>query len=88
MEVTGQAVAEAGLDLRSFPDGPIVRAVHDEAVRLRYYARIAEQAAPSDTPEQIAERQRKAFSRAVKAALDAKDLIARSESDKRFLWFP
>ena len=73
MEVTEQAIVDIGLDLRSFPDGPMVHAVHDEAVRLRYYARIAEQAAPEDTPEQIAERQRKAFSRAVKAALDAKE---------------
>ena len=88
MEVVGQAIAEVGCDLRSFPDGPMVRAVHDEAVRLRYYARIAEQAAPDDISEQVADRQRKAFSRAVKGALDAKDLIARSESDKRFLWFP
>jgi len=66
----------------------MVRAVNDEAVRLRYYARIAEQAAPDEPPTALNERQRKAFSRAVKAALDAKDLIARSESDKRFLWFP
>ena len=74
--------------LRSFPDGPLVRAVHDEAVRLRYYARIAEQAAPDELPDQLAERQRKAFSRAVKDALDAKDIIARAENDRRFLWLP
>jgi hypothetical protein len=57
-------------------------------VRFRYYARIAEQAAPDDIPEQIAERQRKGFNRAVKAALDAKDIIARSEDGRRFLWLP
>ena len=88
MDMVEQAIADAGCELRSFPDGPMVRAVHDEAVRLRYYARIAEQATPEDTPEQIAERQRKAFSRAIKAALDAKDLIARSDNDRRFLWLP
>ena len=83
-----QAIDEAGQDLRSFPDGPLVRAVHDEAVRTRYYARIAEQAAPDELPCALAERQRKAFSRSVKAALDAKDIIARTDDDRRFLWLP
>jgi len=83
-----KALSEAGCDLRSFSDGPMVRAVHDEAVRLRYYARIAEEAAPDDTPEEIAERQRKGFNRAIKNALDAKDIVARLDSNKRFLWFP
>jgi hypothetical protein len=65
----------------------MVRAVHDEAVRLRYYARIAERADPLEDADRLAEGQRKAFNRAVQATLDAKDLIARSESDKRLLWF-
>jgi hypothetical protein len=88
MEMIAQAIDAAGQDLRSFPDGPMVRAVHDEAVRTRYYARIAEQAAPDELPCALAERQRKAFSRAVKAALDAKDIIARTDDDRRLLWLP
>jgi putative component of toxin-antitoxin plasmid stabilization module len=88
MEVIAQAIDEAGQDLRSFSDGPMVRAVYDEAVRQRYYARIAEQAAPDELPSALAERQRKAFTRSVKAALDAKHVMARAEDDRRFLWLP
>jgi hypothetical protein len=88
MEMVTQAINEAGCDFRSFLDGPMVRAVHDEAVRSRYYTRIAEQAAPDELPHALADRQRKAFSRAVKAALDAKEIIARAEDDRRFLWLP
>jgi hypothetical protein len=88
MDMVRDAIDEAGQDLRSFPDGPMVRAVHEEAVRLRYYARIAEQAGPDDNPPTLAARQRQAFNRAVKAALDAKDIIARNEDDRRFLWLP
>lgn len=88
MEVISQAIDEAGKDLRSFPDGPMVRAVHDEVVRQRYYARIAEQASPDELPGALAERQRKAFTRSVKAALDAKHVMARAEDDRRLLWLP
>jgi hypothetical protein len=89
MEMVTQALNEDGCDFHSYTaDGPIVTAVHDEAVRLRYYARIAEQADPDEPPSALAERQRKAFGRAVKAALDAKEVIARAEDDKRFLWLP
>ena len=88
MEMVKQAIDEAGQDLRSFPDGPMVRAVPDEAVRLRYYVRIAEQAGPDDDPLTLAARQRQAFNRAVKAALDAKDIIARTDDDRRLLWLP
>jgi hypothetical protein len=88
MEVVEQAIDEAGQDFRSFADGPMVRAAHDEAVRLRYYIRIAEQADPSEDADKLAARQRQAFNRAVKAALDAKDIIARTDDDRRFLWLP
>lgn len=86
MDMITQAIGEAGRDFRSFADGPLVRAVHDEDVRQRYYARIAEQSDPDELPGALAERQRKGFNRAVKAALDAKNIIARNEDDRRFLW--
>jgi RecA/RadA recombinase len=89
MDMITQAVAEAGQDgFRSFADGPLVRAVHDEAVRSRYYARIAERAGPLDDPDLLAERQRKAFNRAVEAALKAKSIFARADDGRRFLWLP
>jgi hypothetical protein len=88
MEIVTQALDEAGRDFLSFLNGPMVRAVHDELVRLRYYARIAERAGKLEDPEALAERQRKAFNRAVEGALKAKHLMARAEDDKRFLWLP
>ena len=88
IETITKAIDEAGRDFRSFPDGPMVRAVHDEAVRQRYYARIAEQAAPDELPHALADRQRQAFNRSIKAALDTKEIIARAEDDRRFLWLP
>jgi hypothetical protein len=87
-EMLTQALDEAGESLRPFANGPIVRAVHDERVRDRYYAAIAEQAAPDESEERLAERQRKAFNRAVKSALDAKEALARQIAGRRMIWLP
>lgn len=81
------ALDEAGQDLFIL-NGPTVCAVHDEVVRPRYYARIAEKAGGREDPDALAERQRKAFNRAVEGALKAKHLMAKAEHDKRFLWLP
>jgi hypothetical protein len=88
MDMVADAIEEAGEDVRSFPNGPMVRAVNDEAVRDRYYAAIAEKADPNADPDTVAERQRKAFNRAIAAALDAKDIVARERKGERFLWLP
>jgi AAA domain len=88
MEVVEQAIEEAGRDLRSFANGPTVRAVDAEAVRRRYAARIAEQAGPEEDPKMVHERGRKAFLRAIETALKAKELMARAQGDTRFLWLP
>jgi AAA domain len=87
MEIVTLALDEAGQDL-FIPNGPTVRAVHDEIVRPRYYARIAERAGGLEDPDALAERQRKAFNRAVEGALKAKHLMAKAENDKRFMWLP
>lgn len=85
-DVVAQAIDEAGFDLRPFSDGPMVRAADDEIVRLRYYTRIAEAGKPDETPEARAERQRKAFNRAIKAMLDAKLIAAQERDGRRLLW--
>jgi AAA domain len=88
MDVVAQAIGDEGEDFRSFHDGPLVRAAKDQAIRIRYYARIAEKAEPDEDADKLAERQRKGFNRAIAAALSAKDLIARQHDGTRFVWLP
>ena len=88
MDMVREAIDEAGEDFRSFPDGPMVRAVKDEAIRLRYYARIAERAGPGEDAKKLSARQRQAFNRAIAALLSAKDLVARDHDGARFIWLP
>jgi AAA domain len=88
IEVVAQAEDEAGETLQPWPDGPLVKAVNDDEVRCRYYARIAEQAGRDDDPKKLAARQRQAFRRSVKSALDQKLLVAVLQSGIRFLRLP
>lgn len=88
MEVVAHAIDEAGERFIPSPEWPTVRAVSDEIVRGRYYARIAEKPKPGDTPEKLAERQRQAFNRAIKSNLDAKRLVAGLRNGERVLWLP
>jgi hypothetical protein len=46
INTTGLAIAEAGIRVQPSSDSPVVSASPEEAVRSRYYARIAEQAEP------------------------------------------
>ena len=88
MEVLEQAINQAGKDFLSFINGSVVRAASEEAVRLRYYIRIAEQAEPNEDAAKVEERRRKAFNRSVKAAIDAKDVMASGREGVRMLWLP
>jgi hypothetical protein len=74
--------------IRPFVDGPLVKAVPDEAVRYRYYARIAEKTALGEDQQKLADRQRQAFYRAVNDALKALILMACNQDGTRFLWLP
>jgi AAA domain len=74
--------------IRPWPDGPIVKAVPDEAVRYRYYARIAEKTAHGEDHQKLADRQRQAFYRAITDALKALILMACDRDGTRFLWLP
>jgi hypothetical protein len=88
--VIAQAISEDGTakTIRPWHDGPLVRAVPDEAVRRRYYLRFAEKVAPGEDPQKQAARQRQAFYTAVKNAIKATILIACDHEGTRFLWLP
>jgi hypothetical protein len=74
--------------IRPFTDGPLVKAVSDDAVRRRYYVRLAENAKPREDPQKLADRQRQAFYRAINDALKALILMACDRDGTRFLWLP
>ncbi|ARN80686.1 AAA family ATPase [Methylocystis bryophila] len=89
MSVIDDAIDDAGEDLRPYgPGGPTVRAITDEKVRQRFFARIAEQAEPDEDKEKLFDRQRKGFKRSIEAALKAESLVAVEKNGRRFLWLP
>jgi hypothetical protein len=89
MTVLAEAINEAGESFRPYGEkGPLVRGVAEDIARKRYYARIAETPKPDDTPEKLAERQKKNFQNAVKKTLDEKTVVACSRNGERFLWLP
>ena len=88
MAVIEEAIGEAGQHIPASPDGPNVRAVSEDALRRRFYARLAEQADPDEDAGKLAARQRKAFKRALTPAIKAQAIIAREYSERRFLWLP
>ncbi len=85
-EVIARSIDEAGEMIRPFIDGPSLRAVDEDRVRERYYAALAEQRDDDEDADKIAERRRKAFGRALKAMLDAKDIVAGAVAGRRMLW--
>ncbi len=89
MTATREAIDDAGQDIRPFGfDGPVVRAVADEAIRLRFYERIAEQAGPDEDQNTVKERRRKSFNRSIESALKAQILVAREIQGQRLIWLP
>ena len=86
--------SDSARDRRGRTGHPIVSRRTDRQSRRRrggpdsLLARMAEKAGPDENPHTILERQRKAYFRAVRAALAAKELNARIEGDERFLWLP
>ena len=88
MAVVSEAIEVAGEIFRPFADGPSVRAVCDGKIRSRYYARIADKAEPDEDPKKLMFRQRKAFNRALEAALVATTLVAGERNGERLIWFP
>jgi hypothetical protein len=79
---------ETAKTIRPFNDGPLVKAVSDEAVRRRYYVRIAEKAKDGEDSQKLVARQRQAFYLAVKNAIKATILMACEQDETRFLWLP
>jgi hypothetical protein len=88
MDVIRNAIDEVEFTFKPFHDGPAVRAVMATNVRARLYAKIAEKADSAEDPVKVAERQRKAFSRAIEAEINAKTLLAGDHQGNRVLWLP
>jgi hypothetical protein len=65
-----------------------VRAVAESHIRKRYFDRLAEQAEPDEDKGKLYDRRRQAFRRAIKSAIDAKNLVADDKNGERFLWLP
>ena len=87
MDVTVAALEDSGKDFKPHgTQGPTVRAVDDKAIRLRYFARMAEQADDAEDREKLAERQRKAFNRAIADAIKANRIMAQERDNKRLIW--
>ncbi len=82
-----QAIMESeNPPIRPFADGPLIKAVSEKVVRHRYYLRMAEEADPGEDPQRLADRRRKAFCDAVKAAIKSEDLMACNRDGVRYLW--
>jgi hypothetical protein len=89
MDIVAEALSEAGAEIQAFgTSGPKVRAVAERHIRKRYFDRIAEQAEPDEDKDKLYDRRRQAFKRAVKAAIDAKLLVADNCKGERFIWLP
>ena len=87
-DMVEQAMIDAGFECHPFADGPKLKVVSEDAIRERYYARLAEKADPDETPEAMAARQQKAFRRSLNSALKAKRLIAAIHAGSTVVWFP
>lgn len=89
MDVVAEALSESGIEIQAFgASGPKVRAVAESHIRKRYFDRLAEQAEPDEDKGKLYDRQRQAFRRAIKSALDARNLVAEDKNGERFLWLP
>jgi hypothetical protein len=55
-------------------------------VRERFYERVAENAESDEDPRKLAERQRKAFQRAVNAMIEQNEIDAAKIEARRFFW--
>ena len=88
IEVVAQAEDEAGETLQPWPDGPLVRAVNDDEVRRRYYARIAEQAGRDDDRRNWPPGSGKPSGGASNLHSTQKLLVAMLQSGIRFLRLP
>jgi AAA domain len=86
LDTISLALVENGKQLKPLADGPLVDAVPESALRSRYYARLAERAEPGEDSAKLAERQRKAFGRAVTEAVKAMRVYASDANGERMLW--
>ncbi|WP_294534304.1 AAA family ATPase [uncultured Rhodoblastus sp.] len=79
MACVREALGAHGREIRSFMDGPMVRAVAEPRIRDVYYERQADK-----EPNTI----RTALWRGIKNAIDRQDLVAGVVDGERFIWLP
>jgi len=88
MDTVEQTMIDAGFECHPFPDGPKLRVASEDAIKTRYYARLAEKAEPTKAPEGLPDRQRTAFRRARNSAVNSKLLVAAIYASEPILWLP
>ena len=77
MDIFDQAIAELGKMKRPFPDGPEVRTIDREALRIAFYKRTV-----CETPNS----KRSAFNRSLNSAMSAKYILAAESDSGALLW--
>ena len=87
MQAAMEAIVEAGAPTQMEIDTAFVKAVHDEEIRTRYCARLAEEGTqPGEDTKKVHDRLRRNFNRAMLSALNAKDLMAKDIDGRRMIW--
>lgn len=86
MSVVMQAIDASGRAVKPFENGPMVKAVSEQQVRVMYFARMAETADADENPGKLYQRQRKNFRNAVAGGLKAQSLAAQEIDGERFIW--
>jgi len=76
-------LADCGVEIKPFADGPIVRALDEELVRAEFCKSYI---ADGDSEEKRAETRRKAFKRAIKDAQSRSLVGARLINTVTFVW--
>ena len=78
-----ELLADCGVDLKPFADGPTVRALKVELVRAEfckgYYAE-------GDTPKKVRDAKLSAFKRAIDTGIERKVIMLREIADEQFVW--
>jgi AAA domain len=65
-----------------------VKGVAEDVVRREYYARLAEDPRPNETPAKLADRQRQSFGRGLNGLLNRELVLACTHDDQRYLCLP
>lgn len=88
MDCINNAIDEAGEVIQPNANGPKVRAVDEQHIRTRYFARVAQKADPDEDKKKLYDRQRNGFKDSIKKVIDAQVASATKHNGERFIWLP